>query len=122
MYAWHLAARTGWETTLFIEDDAELPDRFLQQLRQRLSMLSPGWMILNFGCPEAGDIGTGSRPCARGYVLSRAGVLAFRDGAGVIDQGADWLVFQLSAKTEADNTGACAQRRWLRPTPEDART
>ena len=50
-------------------------------------------------------------------MLSRAGVLAFRDGAGVIDQGADWLVFQLSAKTEADNTGV----RSAKMAPSDAR-
>lgn len=102
IYAWHVAARMGWRTTLFIEDDALLPGRFHAELRRRLFELAPGWLILNFAC-FATPPGTGSRQCSRGYVLSRAGVLAFKRSAGVIDKGADWLVYEVSAKAERDN-------------------
>ena len=101
IYAWHLAAHMNWRSTLIIEDDAALPALFGAPLGQRLVGLPPDWLILNFACSTQRP-GTGSRPCSRGYVLSREGVLAFKRSAGVVDRGADWLVYELSAKVEQD--------------------
>ena len=101
IYAWHIAAHMGWASTLFVEDDAVLPPLFGAPLGQRLAALPPDWLILNFACSTPRP-GTGSRPCSRGYVLSREGVLAFKRGAGIVDRGADWLVYELSAKVEQE--------------------
>ena len=76
------------------------PARLRAPLSQRLALLPPGWLILNWGCSMAGEPGTGSRACSRAYVLSRAGALAFARGAGVVDRAADWLIFDLSAQAE----------------------
>ena len=121
MYAWHLAARTGWETTLFIEDDAELPDRFLPQLRQRLSTLSPGWMILNFGCPEAA-ISAPARDLAHVATCS-LGLACLRSETGPASLTRAQIGSSSNSPPRRRRTiQACAQRRWLRPTPENART
>ena len=107
IYGYHLAAHMGWETTLVLEDDAVLSDDFLRTLRQRMASLPPGWTIYNFGCNPSSSVRfaprrfmSGSFVCARGYVLSRAGLDFFVRRASIAKRGADWMVWGVSALTE----------------------
>lgn len=119
MYAYHLAQRMGWGSTLILEDDARLPDEFVSQLRKRLSMLPAPrppqqWTIYNFACsppnlPIANPFKPGSQPCSRGYVLSRAGVAHFARTASVVRTPADWTVWGVSARSESTNYSATWQ-------------
>ena len=123
VYSWHLAVAMGWQRTLVLEDDVGLPAHFHAQLRHRLASLPPGWLILNFAC-SGSEHGTGSVPCSRGYVLSAAGARVFRRHAGIVDHGADWLIFELSAKVEqlaAEDAAVPTHRGGIAPIVERSR-
>ena len=102
IYAYHVAVRMQWSTTLILEDDADLPTQFLQQLTDAVRRMPTDWGIYNFGCGMMPMKG-GSLACSRGYLLSRSGRDHFARHAGHVVGGADWMIWGLSARLERAN-------------------
>ena len=94
MLAFRMAAASGAPVTIVLEDDAELPDDFLERFQKDVMQLPRGWHLFQFGCPEIRSRGLMRQgaQCVRGYALSHAGAELFSRAAGLGTAVSDVLV------------------------------